>query len=293
MNDLDELLEKINEVEEKEREDASASAITGGGGKMKKGKKTLKQEAMPSPHGIRIQPKIPAELRTKAAKAAASKDRKGQKAVVKKLDNDLEEDKDEFDMMVTDKAANRRLSDKLGFTPEKKVKKEPKASPKKAQKSKKNPWESGSEISTDDEDNEDMEVEKKERDNVRRNAATNKYKDYMSGSSGSDSDDIMEEKTNGVNGNGNGKLVRFLRENFFVNNRKKKIFFFYISRILLMTKTLTAFSNQVLMTNQVPNENLTYLTTMMKTTQKMISKRTTLTHLLSRILPKLPKRPKL
>ena len=228
LTDLDELLEKLNEVEEKEREDASASAITGGGGKMKKGKKTLKQEAMPSPHGIRIQPKIPAELRTKAAKAAAAKDRKGQKAVVKKLDNDLEEDKDEFDMMVTDKAANRRLSDKLGFTPEKKqsVKKEPKASPKKAQKSKKNPWESGSEISTDDEDNEDMEVEKKERDNVRRNAATNKYKDYMSGSSGSDSDDIMEEKTNGVNGNGNGKLVRFLRENFFVNIRIKKIFFF-------------------------------------------------------------------
>ena len=216
LTDLDELLEKLDEVEEKEREDASASAITGGGGKMKKGKKTLKQEAMPSPHGIRIQPKIPAELRTKAAKAAASKDRKGQKAVVKKLDNDLEEDKDEFDMMVTDKAANRRLSDKLGFTPEKKqsVKKEPKASPKKAQKSKKNPWESGSEISTDDEDNEDMEVEKKERDNVRRNAATNKYKDYMSGSSGSDSDDdIMEEKTNGVNGN--GKLVRFWRE---INN---------------------------------------------------------------------------
>ena len=290
MTDLDELLEKLDEVEEKEREDASASAITGGGSKMKKGKKTLKQEAMPSPHGIRIQPKIPAELRTKAAKAAAAKDRKGQKAVVKKLDNDLEEDKDEFDMMVTDKAANRRLSDKLGFTPEKKVKKEPKASPKKAQKSKKNPWESGSEISTDDEDNEDMEVEKKERDNVRRNAATNKYKDYMSGSSGSDSDDdIMEEKTNGVNGNGNGKLVRFWREFFFREYPNKNDF----SRILLMTKTLTAFSNQVLMTNQVPNENLTYLTTMMKTTQKMISKRTTLTHLLSRILPKLPKRPKL
>ena len=51
-----------------------------------------------------------------------------------------------------------------------------------------------------------MEVEKKERDNVRRNAATNKYKDYMSGSSSSDSDDVKE--TNGVNGN--GKLVRFL-----------------------------------------------------------------------------------
>ena len=210
--DLDEFLEKLNEVEEKEREDASASAITGGS-KMKKGsKKALKQEAMPSPLGIRIQPKIPAELRTKAAKAAAAKDRKGQKAVAKKLDNDLEEEKDEFDMMVTDKGANRRLSDKLGFSPEKKqsVKKEPKASPKKAKKSKKNPWESGSDsdISSDDEDNDDVEVEKKERDNVRRNAATNKYKDYMSDSSSSDSDDVKE--TNGVNGN--GKLVRFLEK---------------------------------------------------------------------------------
>jgi hypothetical protein len=31
---------------------------------------------MPSPHGIRVAPKIPEELRTKVAKAAAAKDRK-------------------------------------------------------------------------------------------------------------------------------------------------------------------------------------------------------------------------
>ena len=83
--DLDELIEKLDEVEQKEREDAAAG-ITSGGSKMKKGKKALKEEAMPSPHGIRIQPKIPAELRTKAAKAAAAKDKKSQKAVAKKLD---------------------------------------------------------------------------------------------------------------------------------------------------------------------------------------------------------------
>ena len=85
LTDLDELIEKLDEVEQKEREDAAAG-ITSGGSKMKKGKKALKEEAMPSPHGIRIQPKIPAELRTKAAKAAAAKDKKSQKAVAKKLD---------------------------------------------------------------------------------------------------------------------------------------------------------------------------------------------------------------
>ena len=61
---------------------------------------------------------------------------------------------------------------------------------------------------------------------------------------------------------------------------------FFISRILLMTRILTAFSNPVPMTNQVPNENLTYRTTKMKTTKKMILKRTVLTHLPSKILPK-------
>ena len=59
-------------------------------------------------------------------------------------------------------------------------------------------------------------AQQEQRDNVRRNAATNKYKDYMSGSSSSDSEDDsfkVKEETNGVNGNGNangnGKLVSF------------------------------------------------------------------------------------
>ena len=174
--------------------------------------------------------------------------------------------------MVTDKGANRRLSDKLGFTPEKKqsVKKEPKASPKKDKKPKKNPW-SDSDMSSDDSDaNEDFEVEKKVRDNVRRNAATNKYKDYMSGSSSSDSEDDsfkVKEETNGVNGNGNangnGKLVSFeIVLSYYIMFIFDEFFLHY--RILPTTKILTVFSNPAQpTTNQVPKGNLTkhYLTT--------------------------------
>ena len=205
LTDLDEFMEKLQEVEEKEREDAAAGIISGKAAK-KGFKKGIKEEAKPSPHGIRIEPKIPAELRTKAAKAAAAKDRKTQK-VAKKLENDLEDEKDEFDMMVTDKEANRRLSDKLGYTPEKKkpaVKKEPKASPvaKKGKKNNKNPWDSDSDSDAElkSSGDESFEVEKKDRGGIRRNAATTKYKDYMSGSN-SDSDDsftVTDEKKNGV-----------------------------------------------------------------------------------------------
>ena len=126
--------------------------------------------------------------------------------MAKKLEPDLEDEKDEFDMMVTDKEANRRLSDKLGYTPEKKkaaVKREPKASPasKKSKKSSKNPWDSDSDSdSLKSSGEESFDVEKKDRDNIRRKAATTKYKDYMSGSN-SDSEDsftVVSDKKNGV-----------------------------------------------------------------------------------------------
>ena len=92
-------------------------------------------------------------------------------------------------------------------------------------------------MSSDDSDaNEDFEVEKKVRDNVRRNAATNKYKDYMSGSSSSDSEDDsfkVKEETNGVNGNGNangnGKLVSF------------EIFLSYFCSFLTIFSCITGF----------------------------------------------------
>ena len=106
-DDLDEFITKLDEVEAKEREEAAA-LVSGKAGKSK-GKKNqnLKQEAMPSPHGIRVAPKIPDEMRSKAAAAARAKDRKESKAA-KKLDKEMAEvDDDEFDTMINDKDKRR------------------------------------------------------------------------------------------------------------------------------------------------------------------------------------------
>ena len=52
--------------------------------------------------GIRVAPRIPDELRTKAAKAVAAKERKESK-VAKKLEKEIVVSEDEFDGMVNDK----------------------------------------------------------------------------------------------------------------------------------------------------------------------------------------------
>jgi DNA topoisomerase-2 len=127
--DLKEFLAKLDEVERIEREDdeaamrkAKAKAQGPGGGKKTK----LKMDGhAPSPAGIRIQPRIADELRTKVAKAAQAKDRKGKKAAGGGGSAIKEEDieKDEFDEMCDDKAANKSLSEKLGFSATKDSKK--------------------------------------------------------------------------------------------------------------------------------------------------------------------------
>ena len=50
--------------------------------KGKANQKTIKAEVLPSPHGTRIAPKIPEELRKKAAQAIAAKDRKEGKVML-------------------------------------------------------------------------------------------------------------------------------------------------------------------------------------------------------------------
>merc|ERR1712061_869160 len=109
--------------------------------------------------------------------------------------------------MVTNKDMNRSLSEKLGFSAEKKSKtaKTTTSSPAKkgGGKKKKNPWSSSDEDGSDsgsDVGGDMSDVEKKSRDGVRRKPATTKYKDYMSSDS-SDSDDLF---TNGNAQNGNG-----------------------------------------------------------------------------------------
>merc|ERR1712203_467099 len=117
-DDLDEFLEKLEEVEQKEIAD-QAEAVTGKASKGKK--KAFKQETMASPHGIRVAVKIPDELRKKVATAMAAKNRKASKNnPVKKLEKDMAVSDDEFDGMINDKEKRKSLGEKLGFTPEKK-----------------------------------------------------------------------------------------------------------------------------------------------------------------------------
>ena len=144
-NDLKEFSKKLDEFEEQQAEEERQQAAKAQNKKDRgfKGKK-VKIEVMPSPHGIRVVPKIPEEMRKKAAAAAAAKDRKG-KGVPKK--SAVEEEKDEFDMMIDDKDLNTSLSEKLGFEKKpsagaKKPAKKPAAAS--AKKSGRNPWESAS-----------------------------------------------------------------------------------------------------------------------------------------------------
>ena len=84
-------------------------------GRDKKSKKPVAAEAAPSPHGIRVVPKINEAMRNKAALAAAAKARKEGKIPKKTATKVEPEEKDEFDMMVDDKDLNTSLSEKLGF----------------------------------------------------------------------------------------------------------------------------------------------------------------------------------
>merc|ERR1719469_822811 len=161
--DLETFLAKLDEVETEEAL-ADAAGLAGKntkkqakGGRKGGGGATLKQEALPSPMGIRVAPRIGDDLRVKAAKAVAQKERKEMKAEKKTMKGVMDE-KDEFDIMTEDGDMNKSLSMKLGTTPEKilKAKSAPKQTkisfPKKSPAAKgnkkvkaRNPWSDGSE----------------------------------------------------------------------------------------------------------------------------------------------------
>jgi len=116
-SDLDAFMEKLREVEKKEAEDDIAHLKKEekkmfGAAKSKKGKHGMHADVLPSPVGIRVEPRIPDELRAKAAKAAAAKDKSKEKK--KGANVKEEEERDEFDMMCDDKDLNVSLSEKLG-----------------------------------------------------------------------------------------------------------------------------------------------------------------------------------
>merc|ERR1719282_969565 len=143
--DLDEFMEKLDEVEAKEKaeEKGDTTAVVEAGGKKKgRGKKTaVKVETLPSAQGIRIEPKVADELKTKYAKAAAAKERKALKEEKIKKEKNVNEEKDEFDEMADAKptlsdSGKKLKQSKLNFKPKK-------------EKPARNPW--------SDEDEDDME----------------------------------------------------------------------------------------------------------------------------------------
>jgi len=185
LNDLDAFLAKLDEVEQKEREEDAGAVEVGGAGKKKKaggGKKgALKVEAMPSPMGIRVEPRIADELKIKVAKAAIAKQRKENKEEKKSMKNVLD-DKDEFDAMLDDKEMNKSLSDRLGNTPEKKKLKQTKLKFEKSTPPKKkgrNPWSDDSEgdddSKSDQSDVVDEPIIPREKPISRRAATAKKY----------------------------------------------------------------------------------------------------------------------
>ncbi|XP_046659381.1 DNA topoisomerase 2-like isoform X2 [Homalodisca vitripennis] len=208
--DLDNLLEKMDEVETQERlEEAAGSSQTGGkkplklkpGATMSKKAQQLAAETMPSPKGRRVEPKIPEETKKKLEKAIQAKENKGKRT--KKIKEEPD-DKDEFDMIAEDQ---KSLVDKLGYSPEKGmkkakgVKKEPKQSKPKTKGSPKkkgrNPWsdseDDGSFSSGSDFDQSPPEKSTPVRTTARRSAAANIKFNFDENSS---SDEEMELKDN-------------------------------------------------------------------------------------------------
>ena len=198
--DLDDFVTKLDEVEKKENEDLANAAEAAAKMKKTTGKKGkgIKMEALPSAHAIRVDPVIADDLKAKASKAVAAKERKDKgEDKPKKVKKEVEEEIDEFDLMASDKALNKSLSQKIGTPTKEKVeniqciksfshilfsqkKRAPKTSPgaKKGEK-KKNPW-SDSDASDVDGDLSDdmdgMEVAPRERATGGRRAAANKAK---------------------------------------------------------------------------------------------------------------------
>merc|ERR1712025_982865 len=185
MGGLEEFMTKLDEVEAKEAEEASGDTTTvvetGGKKKGKAKKGAVKVETLPSAHGIRVEPQIAEELKTKYAKAAAAKERKALKEEKVKKEKDVKEEKDEFDEMAEVKTSlsdsgKKMKQSKLGFKPKKEESK-----PKKPAR---NPWsDDDDEISGSEDDDEDVGPRQK---SSSRAAASKTTKYQMDESSDSD-----------------------------------------------------------------------------------------------------------
>merc|ERR1711915_557883 len=176
--DLVEFSEKLDEVEAKEAaEDAAGPVELAGKSGAKKGKAkkgTIKLEALPSAAGIRVVPRIADELKQKAAKIVAAKERKALKD--EKIKKDV---KDEFDKMTEDKSGKPMKQSKLTFKPKK----------SEASDKKENPWSDSDEsedLSGSDKEGSTVPVAPREKTDGRRAVASKAVKYNMDNSATED-----------------------------------------------------------------------------------------------------------
>merc|ERR1712012_1289527 len=197
--DLDDFVEKLDQVEAKENEEAASAADAFSKMKKSKGKggKGLKTEFLPSSHAIRINPVIADDLKVKASKAVAAKERKDKGEDKKRVKKEEKEEVDEFDLMASEK--NVSLSKKIGTPTKEKKKRAPKGSPgeKKKGGKTKNPWSDSDASDVDDSDLSDamdsVEVAPRERAGGKRAAASKaKFKYDDDSEDGSDKSDDEE-----------------------------------------------------------------------------------------------------
>lgn len=217
-DDLKEFLEKLEECEKAEENEAKAAPKKAkdtkvGGGRAKKSGPAGK-ETLPDPDGRRIEPAVDEEMKKKAEKLDAAKSRgPGVKGKKRKSDGGTAEEKDELDLLV--QGASKSLKDRIGTSPdaiEKKAKglKQSKLNFKKRDSPKKKPWESdGSEIDEDDSDVEAIEAIPRERGPRRAAAAKTDFKKVLGdsdsdendyGGGGDDDDDDLTFRDTNANG---------------------------------------------------------------------------------------------
>lgn len=147
-DDLKVLLEKLDEVEEKEREEEAATHKVGAKAGKGAGKKKAVVDVLPSPTGRRIQPEIGADMKKKAETANKLKEKKLKGITGRGKGGGG--DKDEFDII--EEGAQKSVASRVGNSPnqiDKKMKERKKelkqtklnfdkTSPKKGKK--KSPW---------------------------------------------------------------------------------------------------------------------------------------------------------
>jgi len=187
--DLDEFIAKLDEVEKQEKKEIneaeaelSKSAKKAGKKEGKKGKGAkgmVKLETLPSEHAIRVEPVIADELKVKASKAVAAKERKEKGEKVPRV---KKEKKEKVPRVKKEKTENGDGES-------------PKKSPKKRAEKKRNPWSdsdaSGGDLSGSDLEEvvDKIEVAPRERAGGRRAAAAKATFKFE------DSDDSEEEES--------------------------------------------------------------------------------------------------